>query len=446
MIARGAAMMTLALGLMTALPLSSATAQAPQAPTTDIIDRIVAVVGDRAILLSEVDEAINMSRNPNEPMPEDSATIYRMRRQYLENMIDEEVLYQKARRDTAIAVTDAEVQTAVDAQYRQIRQQFRTEVEFRAALRTLFGSPEEYRRWLTEQSRRQAYTQRFVQKQKADGKLRSGTVTDAEMRRFFDEAREAGQLPQVPPTITFRQIVVSPRPSDSSRIRAFQRAESLTVAIAQGADFSELARRFSDDAGSKEAGGDLGFFRRGMMVRAFEEAAFSMRPGQVSPPIRTEFGYHIIMVDRVQPAEVKARHILLAPVITDVEARIARSRADTVAALIRSGANVDSLARLYGDSSEPRVIAPTNRDSLPNGYRQALATADSGQVVGPAPLTPEAPERTRWMVAVVIDAKAAHAATFEDVRDRIRSQMIEQRGMRNLIDDLKRQTFVDIRL
>jgi peptidyl-prolyl cis-trans isomerase SurA len=183
-----------------------------------------------------------------------------------------------------------------------------------------------------------------------------------------------------------------------------------------------------------------------MMVRQFEEVAFSLRPGVVSPVTRTEFGYHIIIVDRVQPGEVKARHILFAPVVTAAEGTVAHARADTVAMLLRRGANLDSLVRLYGDSSEPRAIPATNRDSLPGGYSQALASADSGQIVGPAALTPDAPDRTRWLVAVVTTAAPSHVATYEELRERIRSQLIEQKGMKNLFIDLRRQIYVDMRL
>ena len=417
----------------------------PQAPTSDVIDRIVAVVGDRAILLSEVDEAINLARQGQE-LPSDSASVYGLRRQMLDNMIDEELLYQQARADTAISVTDAEIQGAVDQQYRQIRGQFRSEAEFRNALRSLFGSPEEYRRWLTEQSRRQAFTQRYIQRLKQEGKLRSGSVSETEMRGFYDAAAQGGQLPQMPPTITFRQIVIAPVPSEQARRTAVFKAESLRLAIEAGADFSETARRFSDDTESGANGGDLGFFRRGMMVRQFEEVAFNIRPGVVSPVVRTEYGYHIILVDRVNMGEVKARHILVAPAITGVEATVARARADSVAAALRAGASFDSLVRIYGDSSTQRVIPPTNRDSLRGPYREALATGETNDVVGPTPMTPGAPQNTRWLVAQIIDAKPARAATFEDLRDRIRLQLIEQKGMRNLLEDLKRRTYVSIRL
>jgi len=422
-----------------------ASAQAPPAP--EVIDRIVALVGERPILLSEVDEAINVARGQGLQIPDDSTQLHALRRQFLEDLINEEVIYQRSRRDTSITVTDAEVQNAVDEQYRRVRANFRSEPEFRAALQGAgMGTPEEYRRFLTDQSRRNLYSQKYIQKLKTEGKLRAGTISDAEMRTMFDQATRSGDLQRLPPTVTFRQIIIAPQPAAAARQRALQLAESLRTAIQGGADFATLARRFSDDEGSKESGGDLGFFRRGVMTRLFEEMAFSMRPGGgVSPVVRTEFGYHLIVVDRIQPGEVKARHILIAPRITSVEAALARALADTVAAALRSGRNIDSLTRSYGDSSEPRSIGPTNSDSLPPGYAQALAEVTAGQIVGPAPMNPELPDRTRWLVAQVTSAQPARVPTFEDVRAQVRARLIEQKGMQHLFADLRKQAYVDVR-
>jgi len=412
----------------------------------EIIDRIVAVVGERPILLSEVDEAINQARGQGLQVPEDSAQMHALRRQFLEDAINEELVYQRARRDTSISVTESEVQGAVDEQYRRVRGNFRTEAEFRSALAGAgMGSPEEYRRFLTDQSRRNAYSQKFIQKLRGEGKLRAGTITDADMHAMFDQAARGNDLPRMPPTVTFRQIVVAPQPSPAARQRAIQLADSLRMAIERGADFATLAQRFSDDEGSKVNGGDLGFFRRGVMTRPFEEMAFQLRPGAVSPVVRTEFGYHIIQVDRIQPGEVKARHILISPVLTAVEAAAARARADTVAALLTDGRSIESLRGIYGDSSEPLAIGPTNSDSLPPGYAQALAGATAGQLIGPAPMNPEIPDRTRWLVAQVTAAQPARTPTFEDVREQIRTRLIEQKGMVHLFEDLRRQAYVDIR-
>src|SRR5439155_990863 len=82
-----------------------------------------------------------------------------------------------------------------------------------------------------------------------------------------------------------------------------QLAESLVVVLRHGASFADVAKRYSADSTSREQGGELGWFRRGPMVKQFEDVAFRMRPGEISDPVATEFGYHMIQVERVRTAE-----------------------------------------------------------------------------------------------------------------------------------------------
>ena len=100
-------------------------------------------------------------------------------------------------------------------------------------------------------------------------------------------------------------VTLDPAQGDKADARARVRADSLARAIAGGADFGELAKRFSQDPGSASQGGDLGFFARGRMVKEFQDSAFALAPGRVSQPVRTRFGYHLIRVDEHRPAGVR---------------------------------------------------------------------------------------------------------------------------------------------
>ena len=451
---RGAAAAALALAL--ASPLRRAPAQQPDstarppapAPASsgpEVIDRIAAVVGQRVILSSEIDEEINQRRSAGLQIPQDSAGLQTLRHQVLNDLVDDEVLYERARRDTTINVADAEVQGAVEQQYRQVRGQFHTDQEFRTALAGAgLGTPEEYRRWLTDKQRRSAYQQRYIQKLQSEGKLHPGTISDQDLRRAYQQALASSQ--HRPPSISFAQVVVAPRPTQAARAAARAKADSVQLALERGADFSTAARRFSDDPTTKDNGGDLGWFRRGQMVRAFEDVAFALRPGVISPVVETPFGYHIMIVDRILPAEVKARHILFAPAVTDSDIAAARRLADSVAALIRGGANADSLARLYGDSTEPRTVSGADRTQLQGEYAQALAGVQGDSVVGPFQLDTAQATRTRFVVARVTDVQPEREYTFEEVREQVRLRLVQERGVRNLLDDLRRHTYVDLRL
>jgi peptidyl-prolyl cis-trans isomerase SurA len=422
-------------------------AQQPQAPV-QVIDRIVAIVGERPILLSEVDEQLLLAQSQGQRVPTDSAARDALRRRTLQGMVDDEVLYQTARLDTTIVVTDAEVQNAVDEQVRRVRGQFQAEPQFRAQLVTAgFNTTEEYRRWLSENQRRAAYAQKYIQKLTSEGKLRGTVVGEADLRRAFQEMTAQGQLQTRPATITFRQIVVKPEPTAAQRAAALARAESALAEVRRGEDFSVVAHRLSDDAGSKDRGGDLGWFRRGQMVEAFERAAFRMRPGQISDIVATPFGYHIILVDRVQPGEIKARHILVAPILTTRELDFARTVTDTVAARLSAGADFDSLFTLFADTVEQKSVGPLPRTQLPSVYAAVLENAAPGDITPVFAISPEDSLHTKYAVIKVDDVQPERPYRFEDpeVRERLQADVRQRRAMNEMIATLRRQTYVEFR-
>ncbi|MDO8666212.1 MAG: peptidyl-prolyl cis-trans isomerase, partial [Gemmatimonadales bacterium] len=155
---------------------------------------------------------------------------------------------------------------------------------------------------------------------------------------------------------------------------------------------------------------------------------------------------HIIQVDRIQPAEIKARHILVTVAISDSELAAARRTADTVAARLHGNASFDSLALLFADTSEPRVVGPLDRTQLPAPFVQAFEGAAAGEVVGPFAMNPETPARSRFAVAEVTDVQPERAFNFEEVREQLRANVLQQKAISELLRTLRRQVYLDIRL
>lgn len=124
-------------------------------------------------------------------------------------------------------------------------------------------------------------------------------VTEQEARKYYDDNQKEFKRE---PKVRARHILlmVAQNAAEPEWEKARGQAEEVLKKIKGGADFARLAKEFSQDPGSKEGGGDLGFFSRGQMVRPFEEAAFSLKPGQVSDPVRSPFGYHIIKAEERQ--------------------------------------------------------------------------------------------------------------------------------------------------
>ncbi len=415
---------------------------APPADTTFMVDRVLAVVGNRPVLASQVEEEIFSREAQGAKLPTDPDGIKAVRQQVISSIIDEELLVQQAQRDTSITVTDEEIASGVEEQVRKIRGNFTSEVDYRAELsKAGFQTPEEYRRWLSDQQRRAAFQNRLIEKLRSDGKLKSVAPTEKEMQRFFDEQRAS--LGKRPATLSFRQIVVSPKPSPAAKAAAKTQADSIVLELRRGADFATAARRFSQDPGSKEQGGSLNWFRRGVMVPEFERVAFSLKPGTISDAVESPFGYHIIQVERAQPAEVQARHILLVPPVDSVHVDSARMTANAVRNALIAGASFDSLQRRYHDRSAERAAESVPLDKLPENYAKVIGEADSGTVV---PIfTLPAGGREQFVVLQVTGRRPEGDVKYEDVRDRIRDQLGQQLAIRRYLDRLKKATYVEIR-
>ncbi|HZE08095.1 MAG TPA: peptidylprolyl isomerase [Gemmatimonadaceae bacterium] len=434
--------------IVAALMPAAMEAQTPTAAVSNVsptlpIDRVVAIVGDQPLLWTDVLTAINQRRAQGLQIPTDSVQQAALARTVLGELIDEEILVQKAK-EMKLEATESEITPAVDRQIKSIRAQFKSDDEYRTELRNAgFGTPDEYRKSLIEQYTRQNLQQKAFAELKKMAK--PVNVSDEDVTAAFEQSRS--ELQKRPATVTFRQIIVAPHPSAAAKAKAKAKADSLLVEIRKGGDFEQIAKRESMDPGTKALGGDLGWNRRGSgLVPQFEAVMFALRPGEVSPVIETPFGYHIIRVDRVQSAEVKARHILIAPVIDSADVAAAKVEADSVAAQWRRGVSYDSLVAKHHDPTEEKgVLQPFNRDSLPASYQAALVGAKAGTITDPFQLA-NPRGQPKYAVLQVVTATDAGEYNVAEIRDQIRAQLADERSIRQLLDDLRKQTYVSIRM
>ena len=412
------------------------------------LDRIVAIIGDQPITEFDVQERILQKQQQGLQLPKDSASMAQLERDVVNEIVDEELLVQKAG-ELKITVADNEVSPTVDKRLKDIRAQFPSEQEFRNELaKAGLGNPEEYKRFLTEQLKRQQLLDRVVRKLREDGKIIAANVSEADVREAFEKNK--AQMPPRLPSVTWRQIVINPKPSDAAKAIARAKAESVLVQLKTGADFELIAKRESMDSTTRELGGDLGWQRMGVYVPEFERWVFgpyALSPGQLSPVVESPFGYHIIRVDRVRPAEVKARHILIRPIVDSAQVQKARLEADTVAAQWRAGVPFDSLAKKhhdYANKEDTSILDPFVRDSLPASYQTAFTGKNKGDIVtfqiGPTGGTP------KFVVAQLLSVEQGGPRTLEEVREFVRNRLAEEGGMRRYLDSLRKQNYVDIRL
>ncbi len=418
---------------------------ASRCDTAEVVDRVIAVVGDAPILASQMEEEAYQKRGQaGASLPDSGPAIRAFCAQVLNEIIDAELLVQQAQRDTGIKVTDEEIAQGVDLQVREIRGKFTSELDYRAELKKAgFETPEEYRRWLTDQQRRSALQNRLIEKLRGEKKLEPVIPTEKEMRAYFEAQKD--QLGRRPATFSFRQVIVGPHPREAATAAARTLADSIVRELRHGADFAVAAKRFSQDPGSKDQGGELNWFRRGKMVPEFERVAFGLKPGLISDPVETPFGLHIIQVQRVQPGEVQARHILIMPEVTKEDADSATALAEAVRAAILAGAQIDSLQRLYHDQELDRDVQDVPVTQMLPEYQKAIGEADSGVVV-PVFVVPGASEyRAKHVVLVITGKRPEGEIRYEDVKDQIRERLSQELAVQRFLDRLRHSTYVEVR-
>ncbi len=424
----------IALSLLVAAPLAAQQPQQQFFNGEELVDRVIAVVGDTVLLLSDVHEELQQLEASGQ-LPADARQRELIANQVVESRVNDLLLLTAARR-AAVEVRDAEVDEIVDQTMNQVRRQFRSEAEFNAALTQWGRSVEQYRAELAEQQRNQLLIQQFVGQ-----RLRNRSrplVSEDQIARAFEQQRAS--LGTRPATISLQQVIVSPEPSAAARETARTTAEDVIRQLNEGGDFAVLARRYSEDPGSREHGGDLGWFRRGRMVRAFEDVAFALRPGQLSPIVETEFGYHIIRLDRVRGGERQARHILIRAEVTEADVSRARVRADSVMTAIRGGASAVNLARQYNTPDGEMEVTRIPLERLPPVYEEAVREVPIGQLAGPIEM--EGPIGSRWAVVRVTDRTEAGPYALDDVREQLRTRLQEQEMIEHILEELRNEVHV----
>ncbi|MBM4187858.1 MAG: hypothetical protein FJ206_11185 [Gemmatimonadetes bacterium] len=426
-----------------AVLMASAVGVATGQQEDNTIDRIVAVVGGKAIALSQLQERAYAELGKE--LPSDVKERDKILKAILESVIDEELVIQEAQRDTAIKVTDEEVTQSVDELFRNARSRYNSEEQFRNDLAGAgFQTLEEWRSYSTDQQRRRFYADRFWERVRGQQLLKSIAPTDKEVRECFDH--NCMRLQDRPEALSFTQIVIAPTPPDTAKARAKALADSILVELRKGGDFAIAARRFSMDPGTRDQGGSLNWIRRGQgWDPKFEEAAFSLRVGQISDPVETSFGFHLIQVERAQPAELQVRHILIVPTVDSGSAVKARETAEAAYLAIKNGADFDSVQRVWHDKSDEREANQFPITALPPAYANAVRDVKEGELAPLFQLEAGDPLRAKQVILRVVARIPAGAPRYDDVKDQIRNRLGDILARRRYLDKMRQANYVEVR-
>lgn len=410
----------------------------------EVIDKVVATVGGELVLLSEVEEQRALMASQQSDLPDD------VRCDIMDQIMANKLLLNQSKLDS-ILVTDEEVEVQLDARIERILGFMNNDVS---------QFEEYYGQSINEvkaQFREDLKNQLLVERMRGDI-MASVTVTPSEVKAFF-KSIPSDSLPYFNSEVEIGEIVYKPKVNEEERNKAVTLLEELRERIVEGGeDFAELAGKYSDD-GSARAGGDLGWAKRGRYVPEFEAAAFRLEKDEISPVIKSEFGYHIIQMQERRGNSIRVRHILIKPDITDADLELAREHLDSIRQLILDDSISFSYAvKRFGNedqqsyNNDGRMVNPATGNTFfeigdldPDIYF-TVDTMDVGGVSEPFMFRDQT--GTRYFRVVQLQSRSSpHKADLKQDYSKIQKAAIEAKKSDFISDWIREKvgaTYIDI--
>ena len=408
-----------------------------------LVDGVAAVVGKNIVKYSDIERSYAQMR-----VRSGAGDAFKNRCAILENLILSQLLVHKGEVDS-VEVSDDDVKQYLDYYLKADLRQYGSKEALREATGFTYDElKEQYERMI-----RNNLLSRRVEYQITE----NVKVTPAEVTSFFNSL-PADSLPMMPERYELSEIVIEPAISEEERDRVRTELAGLRERVLKGEKFSMLATLYSQDPGSAKKGGELGFFSRGEMVGEFESAAFALKPGEVSPIIETQFGFHIIQLTERRGNTVNARHILIVPKVSSADLLKARMKLDSLATEIRGGhISFEDAARQYSTAKNAKqggtVTNPNDgsgrftADEVKERYfNVGLNGMDAGQISN-AMSTKTEENRDAYRIVRLNKKHPAHKANLTDDYDNIYNAALvdaKQKYMREWARRQAKSTYIKL--
>lgn len=424
------------------------------AQSSQATDRIVAIVNDRIILKSDVDDEIRDFMQQAEMSNQQIQFSEDLWYSALQSMVDNYVMLEQAELDS-ITVSDDIVNRQMDQRIQQLIGQAGSE----QALEEAFGqSLIELRAEFRDQFREQLVVQQV--QQVVVGEV---DITRPEVQEFFESIPE-DSIPTIPEQVGVSQIVLIPDPLEDAKSQAYETASALRDSVVNhGKSFEEMAEKYSDDI-SASRGGLLPMMPLDDLVSNYSAAATALDEGEISEVVETEFGFHVIRLNRRSGDNIETNHILIRvdESMIDEEATINKLEAmrDSV---LNHGVSFSDLARRHSQHEETkamggRIINPETGERLlriegldPALYRIVLLLENEGEISEPRSFNVQrrGSSRTAYRIVRLDRLVPEHQANLRDDYNRIRSIALQQKQMRefnNWMEEAREEMFIEFKI
>lgn len=284
-----------------------------QVKTGQLVDGIAAVIGDEIVLESDIQEQMNYAKQQGVAVANKC--------EFLESIINNKFLIYEAKRDTLIESRADLIKQQAQMKYDQIKGGFPDEKSMLDAYK--FRTPYEMKMAIEKIDSDNYYMQ-----QKYGRITNKVDVTPNEVRDFFN--KHITELPEVKEEVSLSRILIHPKLTEARRDEIKNRLLKIKQDILNGESFEAMARIFSEDPGSASKGGGYTNIKKGQMVKPFEAAALNLQQGEISDPVETAFGFHIIQLIRKNGNLYDAKHILIKTEPNAEEIEAAKKELDKV--------------------------------------------------------------------------------------------------------------------
>jgi len=397
----------------------------------EVLDRIIAKVGNDILLQSDLQK--QMMQMQTAGMLDDTIT----EEDILEQMIEFKLVVQKAK-DLDYVINDEQINTLAERRITEIRNSFESETEFLNELKKGNMNRFDLLNYFKDMYKEQSLREQVI-RYEVESKIE---VSDEEVLEFYNQHKD--ELPLRKPSYKLGMILLQIKPSEKTKKQRYNELEQIYERISRGESFAELAKKYSDD-GSKISGGDLGYFGRGEMVKSFENAAFSLKPGEVSDIIETQFGYHIIKLEDIKENQVRARHILKALTPTKLDSLAYQKLMEQIVERYNNGEDFEQLAKKYSDDQTSAlnngVIGIFPKGEYPPLYEEYYKDLQPGQISDIIPI-----QDMLYIFANLEDVPEG-VYTLDEIKDKVKEMAFmekKQQYYQKWIDKIKQEIYVEI--
>ncbi len=407
-----------------------------------LIDKVVAVVEDDAIFQSDIEQTLKqflVQKGKPGFSPGERATL---ERQALDELVNARLVLAKARR-LGIDVSFDEVEKAVDQAIDENRKTLGGDAPFQKQLDAEGLSVDDLRRLYREQLRNRMLVDRVLASEISRGSLR---ITDRDLLEAYKARKD--ELPMRPAVVHLHTVYLSLESSANAKAVAKKRIEELHRRIVAGEDFAKVAEEHSEDP-SAQRGGSLGSLKlTDLSDKKFAETAGALAVGEVSPPVQTGYGFHVIQVTGADSTtqEVSVRHILIRIKPGDDDIQTVFAKANKIHGMLVGGAAFDSTAILYSDdeatASKGGDLGWLRVQDLPEFFQDVLESMNPGDI------SQVLREPNGFRIVKLVEREAERPFEFAEVKDDVR-KIVEQEKMATAYDTylatLRDEFYVEIR-